>query len=127
MRHAADVDLAASFQEHGAPALQQPFHQRVHVFLQQRLAAGHLDKRAAICVDLLQHRVDRHLLTFGERVRRIAPRTAQIAAGQPHKDARFSGVCRLALNRIENLVDRQHASLFYRFPAGAPGLARIKL
>src|SRR5205823_14962480 len=46
-----------------------------------------------------------------EGVRRIAPRAAQIAGGQTHEYARAAGARRFALDRIEDLVDRQHRFL----------------
>ncbi len=42
--HTADVDLAARFQQDGTTAVKQPFHQGVHVLLEQRLSSSHLDQ-----------------------------------------------------------------------------------
>ena len=93
---------------HRRAAGQQPLHQRIDVVLQQRLAAGDLDERAAVALDRRDHLVDRHLAPFVERVGRVAPRAAQVAGRQPHEHARAPGAGRLALNRMEDLVDGQH-------------------
>ena len=45
-----------------------------------------------------------------ECVRRVAPRTAQIAGGEADEHTRLTRPSRLALNRVENLVNRQHLS-----------------
>jgi hypothetical protein len=80
----------------------------ITVLLQQRLAAGDLDERTCVSVDSREHIVDRHLPAFMECVRRVAPRTAQIAGRQPDEHAQTAGVGRFALNRMEDLVNRQH-------------------
>ena len=52
--------------------------------------------------------IHRHPASFVKRVRRVAPRTTQVAGGQADEDAGTPGVRRFSLNRMENLVDRQH-------------------
>ncbi len=90
------------------PGVEQPLHQRIDVGLQQRLAAGHLDDRAAARLDIGHHLVHAHLAALVEGVRRVAPAAAQVAGRQAHEDARPAGVGRLALDRVEDLVDREH-------------------
>ena len=101
-----DAAMAAGLEQHGLARLEQALHQRIHVLLQQRLAAGDLDERAAVRLDLGHHLVHAHLAAFVERVRRVAPAAAQVAGGQADEHARPAGVGRLALNRVEDLVDR---------------------
>src|SRR5262249_37874650 len=93
-----------------AAGLEQPLHQRVDIVLQQRLAAGDLDQGALVAIDHRQHLVNRHLAPFVERVRRVAPRAAEVAGGEPPEDAGTPRVGRLPLNRMEDLVDRQHGT-----------------
>ena len=57
--------------------------------------------------------VERHASVPREGVRRVAPRAAQVARRQPDEHARPPGAGRLALNRVEDLVDRQHLDLIY--------------
>ena len=45
-------------------------------------------------------------------------RAAQIARGQPHEHARPAGVRRLALDRMEDFVDRQHGLSHYSMSHG---------
>ena len=104
-RHARDRAMAAGFEHHGAARVEQAIHQRIHVLLQQRLAAGDLDQRAAGVVHRGDDLVHRHLAPYVERVRRVAPRAAQIARGQAHEHAGASCQGRFTLNRMENLVD----------------------
>ena len=106
-RHARRSPMAAGLEHHRAPAGEQPLHQRIDVLLQQRLAAGDLDQRAAV----RRRRAPttsstRHLAALVEGVRRVAPRAAEVAGGQADEHARPPGVRRLALNRVEDLVDR---------------------
>src|SRR5581483_8514161 len=46
-----------------------------------------------------------HLLAAGKGVLAVAPRAAQVASSQPHKDARQTGVGRFTLKRLVNLRD----------------------
>ncbi len=57
--------------------------------------------------DRLQERLDVHPTPIVERIRGIAVRAAQWTAGQTHEHARAARVRRLALQRIEDLVDAQ--------------------
>ena len=52
-----------------------------------------------------EDRVQRHLPAFLEGVRRVAPRAAQVAAGEPDDGAGRPHVRRFALNGREYLVD----------------------
>ena len=97
-------------------AVDERLHERIHLLLQQRLAAGDLDEGTVRAVDLRKHLVQRLLAPLVEGVRRVTPRAAQVAGGQPDKDARPAGVGRLPLNRVEDFVDRQQSS-YYRSPA----------
>ena len=109
--HALGAAVSAGLEQHRAAALEQRLHQRVHVLLQQRLAAGDLDERTVVPLDLGEHCRQRTLVAFVERVRRVAPRAAQVARGEPDEDARPARVGRLALDRVENLVNRQQSLL----------------
>ena len=111
--HARGAAMAAGFEQHGAAAIEQRLHQRIDVVLQQRLAAGDLDERTVEPLDLGKHLVERLLAPFVKGVRRVTPRAAQVAGGQAHEDARPAGVGGFALNRVEDLVNRQQ-SLYYR-------------
>ena len=88
--------------------LDQRAKQRDRLGLQQRLAAGHLDHAAVVPGHALEHLVERHLPPLVEGIGRVTPDTAQVAAGQAHEDARLARPGRLALDRMENLVDPQH-------------------
>src|SRR5205814_8816167 len=52
-----------------------------------------------------------HFAALVERVRGIAPRTAQIARREPHEDAGPTRPGRLPLNGVEDFVDGEHYSL----------------
>jgi len=77
----SSADVPAGFDQHFAAGVEQPLHQRVHVRLQQRFAAGDLDERALVAEHLRHHVVDGHLPSTRERIRRVAPAAAQIAGG----------------------------------------------
>src|SRR5438105_9025400 len=109
---ACGAAMAAGFEQHRAAAIDQRLHERIDVLLQQRLAAGDLDERAVEAVDLLEHLIDRVLAALVKRVRRVAPRAAQVAGGEAHEDTRTPGVAGLALHRIEDLVNREQ-SFYY--------------
>ena len=87
---------------------EQAIHEGVHVVLQERFAAGDLDERTFISLDFGHDFVDRPFGSLVKRVRRIAPRAAQIARREPHEHAWLAGPRRLALDRVEDLVDREH-------------------
>ena len=114
-RHARDRPMPAGLEHHGPTLREQPVHQRIHIVLQQRLAAGDLDERAAVPLDLSQNFVDRHLPPLVERVRRVAPRAPQIAGRETDEHARLPRARRFALNRMEDLVHRQHKLLFHLY------------
>src|SRR5882672_10064765 len=103
--------MASGLEEHRPPAFEQLLHQRIHILLQQRLAAGHLDERTRVRVQLLEHVIERALRSFVEGVRRVAPRAPEVAGGQANEDTRPPGVARFALDGVENLVDGQHAGI----------------
>src|SRR6185503_6867809 len=103
--------MASGLEEHRPPAFEQPLHQRIHVLLEQRLAAGHFDERTCVRVQFLEHLVERALPSLVERVRRVAPRAPEIAGGQAYEHAGTSRIAGFALHRIENLVDGQHARI----------------
>ena len=46
--HVVDAAMPAGLEHHRVPVVEQPLHQRIDVRLQQRLAAGDLDERAAV-------------------------------------------------------------------------------
>ena len=100
--------MPTGFEHHRSAGLQQALHQRVDVFLQQWLTAGDFDERTAVPFDPGHHVVDRHLPALVEGIRSVAPRAPQVAGGQADEDARLAGPRRFALDRMENLVNRQH-------------------
>src|SRR5438105_4103458 len=107
-RNAVDRPVSSRLQ-HDRPARgKQPIHQRIHVLLQQRLAARDFDEPTLVLLHSGHDVVDRHLAPLVKRVRRIAPGAAQIARRQPHEHARFPRARRFALDRVEDLVDRKH-------------------
>jgi hypothetical protein len=112
-RDPGDRTMASSLKHYGAAAAAQTLHQLVYIFLKEWFAACDLDQRTAIALYGRHHLVQRHPPPFVEGVRRIAPGTAQVARGQTYEDARLSGPRRLTLNRVEDLVDRQHPLSFY--------------
>ncbi len=108
-RHVFDAAVATGLDQHLHAGGVQAVHQRIDVLLQQRLAAGHLDQIAAVTGDLGHDVVERHLAALVERVGAVAPGAAQVARREAHEHTRPAGVARLALDGIEDLVDRQHA------------------
>jgi hypothetical protein len=58
-----------------------------------------------ILFDFGHYLVNRHARAAGEREFRIAPTAPEVAASRPHKNARQSGVARLALYALVNLSD----------------------
>ena len=109
--------MAAGLQHHGSSGGEEPIHQRVDVFLEQRLAAGNLHQRRSVRLDGADDLVHGHLVPLVERVRRVAPAAAEVAGGQPDEHAELPRARRLALDRMKNLVDRQHRRflLSYRY------------
>ena len=61
---------------------------------------------AAARLDVGNDVVHAHLAAFVEGVGRVAPAAAQVAGGQAHEHARPAGMGRLALDRMEDLVNR---------------------
>ena len=106
--NAPDRPVPAGFEQHGPAAVDETPHQRVDIVLQQRFAAGDLDELATVALDVGDHLVQRPLRPFVKRVRRVAPRAAEVARRQADEHARLPRPGRLALNRVEDLVDRQH-------------------
>src|SRR5206468_4669425 len=107
-RDPRDRPVAPGFEHHRPAAREQPLHQRIHLFLEQRFAAGDLHQPAAVSIHRVHDIVHRQLSAFMERIWGIAPRAAEIAGGEADEDAGLAGPRRLALNRIEDFVDRQH-------------------
>ena len=116
-RHAHRGTMAARLEHHGASGGQQPIHQRVDIFLQKRFPTRDLDQRRAERLDGGNDLIHGHLPSLVEGVGRVAPAAAQVAGGQPHEHAQLAGARRLALDRMENLVNRQHRRflLSYRY------------
>jgi len=105
--------MPAGLDQDGLPRIKQSLHQRIHVGLQQRLAAGHFHGRAAARLDVRKDLVNAHLTALVEGVRRVAPAAPQIAGGQADEDTRPARVGRLALDRVEDLVNREHCNLLF--------------
>src|SRR5947207_3048275 len=117
--------MAARLEHHGSTGGDQSIHQVVDVLLEQRLAARDFDERTSILLDRAEHGVDRHLPPFRERVRRVTPRAAEVACGQADEDAGLSGARRLALNRVEDLVDGEHPAIILTRKLEMAGDVRI--
>jgi hypothetical protein len=82
-RHALSWPMAAGLEQHFVPALEQALHQRIHVRLKQRLAAGNLHQRTSILLDTGHDLFQRHLHTAREGIGCIAPAASKIAGGEP--------------------------------------------
>ena len=102
-----DVVRAAGFDEHGAAGVAERGHQREHVFLQQRLAAGDLDERAVEREHLGEHLGHGAFVAFVKGVFGVAVGAAQVAESQPHEDAAPARPGALALDGLVDFVDRQ--------------------
>ena len=107
--HLFEADVPARLEHHREPVIQQPLHERIDVLLQQRLATGDLDHLAVERLHAGHDVVDRHLVSFGEGVRRIAPGTAEVAGRQAYEHAPPARMSRLPLDRMEDLVNREHS------------------
>src|SRR5262249_27583631 len=110
--HTGGAPVSAGLEQNGASAMEQCLHERIHLLLEQRLAAGHLDERAVVSIHSGKHGIDGLLRSLVERVRRVAPRTSQVAGGEAHEDARTPRIARLALHRVEDLVNREQSSYY---------------
>ena len=82
-------------------------HQREHVLLQERFAAGDLNQRTLKARDPINDFFERSFLAFVKGVFRVAIVAAQIAEGEPDKNTTLARPGALALDRLVNLVDRQ--------------------
>ena len=107
--------MSARLDQHGLARGRAAPHQRIDLFLQERLAAGHLNQRAAdsrstAAITVVQ----RHLPALVKGVRRVAPRAAQVAGRQAHEHTGPPGMRRLALDRVKDFVDGQHGNSDYR-------------
>ena len=92
-----NVVRSAGLYEHGEANVAETTHQRVDVFLQQRLAAGDLDKRQfvarlageiALRLECQDNFVDGHRFSTAEGIGGVAIGATQIAAGQPDESTR---------------------------------------
>src|SRR6186713_2119943 len=100
--------MTTGFEQDGLPHLHERLHQRVDSLLQEGLSTGYLDQRALVALDLTQDVLEAALATLVKRVRRIAPRAAQVAGREAHEDARPASIRGLALDGMEDFVNRQH-------------------
>ena len=110
-RDLLDTEVTAGLEHHGEAFVEQPLHQRIDILLQQRLSAGDLDDGAFERLDPFDHLVERHLVSLGECVRRVAPGAAEVARRQADEHAGPPRVRRFSLDRVEDLVDGQHSSI----------------
>src|SRR5688572_10674566 len=108
-RHTLSAAMTAGLEKHRLSGVEQTPHERIDVLQQQWLSTGHLNQGAAVSIDLSDDIVQGTLAALVESVWRIAPATAQIARGESHEHTRTSGVCGLALHRVEDLVDGEHS------------------
>ena len=102
--------MTAGFEHDGPAAREQPVHQRVDVFLQQRLPAGDLDERTVVPLDGGDDLIDRLFVPLVKGIGRVAPGAAQIAGREPDEDTGQAGPRGFALNRIKDLVDGRSGS-----------------
>src|SRR5438046_2583591 len=98
--------MTAGLDQHRLATLEECRHQWIHTLLQERLAAGNLDQIATKPIDLRQHVVDRSLAALVERVGSVTPRTAEVARGETHEDTPLPRIGGLALDGMEDFVDR---------------------
>ena len=115
----ADVVRAAGLDQHGDVQVAEAAHQRVHVFLQQRLTAGDLDERqrvaqlageVALFLEFSDDLIDGHCLAAGERVRGVAVGAAEVAAGEADEGARQPGKGALALDAQVDFMNQQRVA-----------------
>src|SRR5262245_56364541 len=123
IRNALDAAMATRFEQDGLAIVEKALHERIDILLQQRLAAGHLNQRTPVSIDFADDIVQRALAAFVEGIWRIAPAAPQIARGQADEHTRPSGVCGLALHRVEDLVDGEHVLRSLGFGLSALGCA----
>ena len=102
-----DVVRSGSFQQDVEPGIAEHGEERDAVGLQQRLAARHLDQRAAETADFLHNLLERHFVSFVEGVFRVAISAAQVAESEAHEDTGQTGPSALALHRLVDFVDRE--------------------
>ena len=106
----ADADVAAGLEQHLVAGVEQPLPSAGSPSF---CSSGSPPVSSTSGQPQLDHPghdvVHAHLLAAGERVRRVAPRAAQIAGRQPHEHAGPPRVRRFALDGRINLEDRQHA------------------
>jgi hypothetical protein len=111
-----DVMRAAGFEEHGEAVVAKLLHQRERIWLEQRLTAGEFDEREPGIANLkrlskpahFRQRTGQQLFApLGERIRRIAVGTAEVARGEPDKHARQPGKGAFPLQAQVDFVDDQ--------------------
>ena len=99
-RHAIDRPVPAGFEQHRVAGREQPIHQLVHAFLQQRLAAGDFDERAPVAPrPPTSHR---RPTSCGLRERRTACRTRSSADRTRSAGRRRSGRRRASIRPGSN-------------------------
>ena len=104
------MSCAARFDEHDAAGVAERGHEREHVFLEKRLAAGDLDEWAIDGEQLGEDVVHGAFGAFVKRVFRVAIGAAQVAKSQPHKDAPLARPGTLALDGFVNFVVKRPSS-----------------
>src|SRR5512142_388875 len=101
----SDVDRPGGLDQHFEAVVAEPADEIERLLLRERLAAGDLDQLRSIALHARDDVVERHPLAAGERVLRVAPAAAEVAAGEADEDTRPAGVRRLALDRVEDFSD----------------------
>jgi len=109
--HAVDREAPTGLEENFEAARDEGAHQLARVRLEQRLASGHLDERAAERLHPCDDRTDLHVGALVERVRGVAPDAAQVAPRQPDEHAGPPRVGGFPLHRVEDLVDAEHPDI----------------
>jgi len=97
-----EIETAAGFNQHGIICREQAVAQFINFLLQHRLAAGDLDKLAAVTLDFFHDLIEADLFAAIKRICRVAPNAAQIAAGGADENAGRADETGFALYRVKD-------------------------
>lgn len=100
-----DVTVTAGFDHDFIVLIAQTFHQVVNVWLEERLAARDFHEPASVLFNFFYDRIDAQSAAFVKGIRRITPRTSEVARCQADERAGESAPRRFTLNAEENFVD----------------------
>ena len=105
----AGVDRSAGLEQDGLTGVGKTRHERIHLRLQQRLAASDFDQLIAKFQRKGDDPFEIDDFSLRERMRRIAVDTPQVARREANEDARQPGKCAFTLQAAVNLVDKQRS------------------